>query len=270
MNHQLKWRNGNWVYCWVFSEEQIRSQVWGNETQNVELTAPLSARLSVCERAEWVILCVRPERRKDERHVYHITSLVSTGIFRPWASTFSTPQTWYSIQCLRLVWVHRGPPPADARHQNRLHIPPGNPSQQNSLQVGTLVTACALISLVLHILRLLCSPLCPFACFCLFFFVTSKKKQKKPGVSLFVSVCFYTICQLWERDKRQHKERGGAALCPQPWLTPGECSCGAETAIRRQWGKSNLPFCDWLGRLGLRAPGLIGHFVSFMQHNDGD
>lgn len=43
---------------------------------------------------------------KDKCRFYHITYLDSSGIFRLWASTFTRPETQYSIQCLHFVWAH--------------------------------------------------------------------------------------------------------------------------------------------------------------------
>lgn len=64
------------------------------------------------EAAEWGIeYYIDAERDrlqlcKDKLYIYHITCLVCGDIFRPWDSTSSRPEKWYSIQCLHFIWAH--------------------------------------------------------------------------------------------------------------------------------------------------------------------
>lgn len=171
--------------------------------------------------------------------IYHITSLVPGGIFRPWASTCTRPEKWYSIQCLHFVWAHRWLTQiaefTDIDFTLLLiNLPAKFSASWDSCKVHFTCNV-----------RILFSISCDRAAnLCLCVFLSLAKHTKKRWLiayykSLFV--CFLQSVNCINEPSKCIKLKG-AALCLWlwPWLTPGECSCSSVTVIRCHWGKSNL------------------------------
>lgn len=118
------------------------------------------------------ILCDHLGHCKDKCCIYHITSLVSAGIFRPWASTFTRLEKWYSIQCLHFVWAHHWLTQIAAFTEIDSIFLLINLQAKILCKLRHLFNElCNLRGVakgfVLHFLCLLCWPLC--VCLCLFF-----------------------------------------------------------------------------------------------------
>lgn len=190
------------------------------------------------------ILCDLLERSKDKRCIYHITSLVSGGIFRPWASTFTRPEKWYSIQCLHFIWAHHWLTQIGAFTKIDFIFLLINPQAQFSASWNTFSTF--MLSWAPQSEEV-CAPypVTALLTFCvrLRVILWLHKKRRDTDFSIRVYPFLYHLPTVWMRQARAQKLKG-AALCLWlwPWLTPGECSCSTVTVIRCHWGKSNPPF----------------------------
>lgn len=202
-----------------------------NKNPNVLLTQPISDWESAC--ILYGIFCViTPELCKDKRCIYHITSLVSAGIFRPWASTFTRPEKWYSIQCLHFIWAHHWLTQIDAFTEIDFYIPPHKktPQANNPQQVRTLVRQhfCNLRRVFLFCISCFSLSACALK-------NKTAKKQKNRRVSDH-STCFglflYRLSTVWTRQASAQKLKRCSS---SPLALDVTHSWGMQAAALRLW-----------------------------------